>query len=56
MAVFQVAAGVLLGKVLYDLLEHCLSMKPFSGHKEKPVERKAASKKKPATKRKAKKE
>ena len=58
MVVFQVAAGVLLGKVLYDLLDEVLS-KAFP---KKPVEKKVAPSKKkpmakkPATKRKAKKE
>ena len=53
MVVFQVAAGVLLGKVLYDLLDGVLS----KALPKKPVEKKVApSKKKPATKRKAKEE
>lgn len=56
MVVFQVAAGVLLGKVLYDLLDEALS-KAFP---KKPAEKKAAkgkpAAKKPAAKRKAKKE
>jgi hypothetical protein len=58
MVVFQVAAGVLLGKVLYDLLDEALS----KALPKNPVEKKTSlSKKKPmgkkpAAKRKAKKE
>ena len=44
MVVFQVAAGVLLGKVLYDLLNEALS----KTLPKKPVEKKAAPSKKEA--------